>query len=188
MLGHTQSHQHQCPLRQGHSDGMWWTRREIATDTKIYFLSIQKWYVSKNTLNVCYHWAQQRQCALFLLTQCVPNAATLSLKYKIIPGNILLVMPLVRREQCCATEQQRLGLYQSCWKVSGWTENNLFERGKADCLNSLHVSNRQPQCCLFLDIPLKRLVAASTQRGTGLRLQEERRKGKEEEEEENGGD
>lgn len=22
MLGHTQSHQHQCPLKQGHSDGM----------------------------------------------------------------------------------------------------------------------------------------------------------------------
>lgn len=67
MLGHTQSHQHQCPLKQGHSDGMWWTRREIASDTKIYFLSIQRLYVNKNTLNVRFHWALQRLCVLFLL-------------------------------------------------------------------------------------------------------------------------
>lgn len=44
-------------------------------------------------------------------------------------------MPLVRSEQCCSTEQQPRGVYQSYWK---WTENTLqisgmpqlFEQGK----------------------------------------------------------
>lgn len=157
MFGHTQSHQNQCPLRQGRSDGAWWTRWEITSDTKIYFLSVQKFYVSKDTCGVCYDptlYAPYGQ-------QCLPNAATLSLKHQIFPGNNPFVIPSLRNEEggkCCSTvfhwketTGSLWGLQKVNWKHPPKRWNAAaFWTGEAGCLNSLCISNRQAQCCLFL--------------------------------------
>lgn len=140
MLGHTQSHQHQCPLKQGHSDGMWWTRREIASDTKIYFLSIQRLYVNKNTLNVRFHWALQTVfCSYYAVWAKCSYFKSKSFKW--ITG---LSRPLWGEKQCCTTEQATAGSLSQLLKVNWKQPPNLrlFKQEKADCLNSLRVSKR----------------------------------------------
>lgn len=85
VLGHTQSHQNQCPFRQGHGDGAWWTRQEIVSDNLIYFVSTPKIVWKQCSA------ANKRQ-------QCSPNPA-LTQHHKTLPGNHLLVNHSRRREK-----------------------------------------------------------------------------------------
>lgn len=68
--------------------------------------------------------------------------------------------------------KQPRGVHWSCWKWNRKTPSESQEPAvlsrEADCFNSLCISNSTAPRLPFLDIPLKRLVAASTWRGVGM--------------------